>query len=274
MPAVRKVGLISFLTTKQWDVQSAHPHFGIAALLYWTVVIAIIALVTAVPISIATALCITECAPPALARVLVSVIDLLAAIPSVIFGVWGVFFFQNDVAGVAQWMSKHMAFIPFFSSDVKIYTSSAFVAGLVVGIMVLPIVTSISRQVFALAPPSEREGALALGASRWDVIRTVVLPFGRGGMIGAIFLGMGRALGETIAITLIISPTFAISPHVLQAGANSIAAHITLRFGTGGSLGLSALLAAGFVLFVVTLAANLAGAWVVRRSRSGKGVEI
>ncbi len=144
----------------------------------------------------------------------------------------------------------------------KIYTSSAFVAGLVVGIMVLPIVTSITRQVFALAPPSEREGALALGASRWDVIRTVVLPFGRGGMVGAIFLGLGRALGETIAITMIVSPTFAVCRHVLQAGANSIAAHITLRFGTGGSLGLSALLAAGFTLFVVTLAANLAGAAV------------
>jgi len=274
LPSVRKDGLLTFLTTKQWDITKTHVHFGIVALLYWTVVIAIIALVTAVPVSIATALCITECAPPALARILVSVIDLLAAIPSVIFGIWGLFFFQNDVAGVARWMSVHMAFIPIFSSNVKIYTSSALVAGLVVGIMVLPIVTSISRQVFALAPAGEREGALALGATRWDVIRTVVLPFGRGGVIGAIFLGMGRALGETIAVYLIISPILATSPHILQAGANSIAAFITLRFGSGDKLYLSSLLAAGFALFVVTLAANLAGAWVVRRSRSGTGVEI
>jgi phosphate transport system permease protein len=237
------------------------------------VVIALIALVIATPFAIATALCIVEFSPPALRRALTSIIDLLAAVPSVIYGFWGVRYLQPDLVGVARWLNRHMSFIPLFGGSGTLYTSSAFVAGTVVGIMIVPIITSICREVFSLAPQGEREGAMALGATRWDVIRTVILPFGRGGMIGGILLGLGRALGETIAITIIISPAFIISPHVLQPGANSVAALITLRFATGGKLGMAGLLAAGFTLFVVTLTVNLIASYIVNRSRSAKGLE-
>jgi phosphate transport system permease protein len=171
-------------------------------------------------------------------------------------------------------MSVHLAFIPFFRVNLAIFTSSAFIAGIVVSVMVMPIVASISREVFSLAPAAEREGALALGASRWRMIRSVVIPFGRGGLIGATMLGLGRALGETIAVAIIISPVFAIQPHILEAGTNSISAQIALAFGSGGTLGLHALLAAGLVLFVLTLGVNLVASIVVNRSRSAKGVEL
>ncbi len=272
-PAFQKMGL-GFFTTTGWITFGAHPKFGVLALLAGTCIIATIAIVIAVPVATATALFVSEYAPRRLRRPLTSLVDLMAAIPSVIFGLWGFFEIQPNVAGTAHWLSAHLGFIPFFHVNVSIFTSSAFVAGIVVAIMVMPIVASIAREVFSLAPPAEREGALALGASRWQMIRTVVLPFGRGGLVGATMLGLGRALGETIAVSIIISPVFAIQPHILQAGTNSIAAQIALAFGSGGTLGLHALLAAGLVLFLLTLAVNLGASVIVSRSRSAKGVEI
>jgi phosphate transport system permease protein len=272
-PAFHKMGF-RFFTSQAWNPSGTHPSVGVAAVLYWTVMIALVALVLATPFAIATALCINEYAPPVLRRPLTSVIDLLAAVPSVIYGFWGIEYLQPDLEGLARWLAVHASWIPIFKTTTTYYSSSAFVAGVVVGIMIVPIITSISREVFSLAPVGEREGAMALGASRWDVIRTVVLPFGRGGMIGGILLGLGRALGETIAITLIISPIFIISPHILQAGANSVAALITLRFATGGKLGAAGLLAAGFTLFAMTLVVNLLASMIVNRSRSAKGVEL
>jgi phosphate transport system permease protein len=153
-------------------------------------------------------------------------------------------------------------------------TSSLFIAGLVVGIMIVPIIASITREVFSLAPPGEREGALALGASRFQMIRSVVLPFGRGGMIGAIMLGLGRALGETIAVAIILGETFAISPHILQHGGSTIASLIAIHFPAGGPIGISDLLMCGFVLFLLTMVINLAASAIVNRSRSGAGVEL
>jgi phosphate transport system permease protein len=140
--------------------------------------------------------------------------------------------------------------------------------------MIVPICTSVMREVFAQTPPSEKEGALALGATRWGMIRTVVFPFGRGGIIGGSMLGLGRALGETIAVAIIISPVFTITPHVLETGGNSVASLIALRFGEARQLGLSALMAAGLALFCMTLAVNMLASFVVSKSRSGKGVEI
>jgi phosphate transport system permease protein len=154
------------------------------------------------------------------------------------------------------------------------FTGSAFIAGTVVSLMVLPITASVVREVFSQTPVGEREAALALGSTRWDMIKTVVFPFGRGGIIGGSMLGLGRALGETIAVALIISPTFEISPRLLQTGANSVAALIALKFGEANGIALSALMAAGLALFVVTLAVNFVASFVVSRSRSGAGVEI
>jgi phosphate transport system permease protein len=270
MPAFERNGLLKFLTTTGFTTNgTAHPVFGVAALLYWTVIIALIAALIGVPIAVGTALFIVEFAPPRLRSALIAVIDLLAVVPSIIFGLWGVFFLQPRMVGFEQFLSTHLGFIPIFGTTSQVFKGSAFIAGTVVGIMIVPIVTSITREIFSLAPQGEREAALALGASKASMIRTVILPFGRGGMIGAVMLGIGRAMGETVAVATIISTVFVIDPHVLQVGANSIAAFIVLRFGAGGPLGLSALMGIGFVLFCFTLLVNLAASFIVNRSRTG-----
>jgi phosphate transport system permease protein len=201
-------------------------------------------------------------------------IDLAAAIPSIIFGLWAVFEFQPNVVGFATWLSRHLAFVPFFNVVSPPLNASIFIAGLVVGIMIVPIVASICREVFSLAPAGEREAALALGASRWQMIRTVVLPFGRGGMIGAVMLGLGRALEETIAVSIILGGSFTVSARILQHGGSTISQLIAINFGSGGTLGLQDLLMCGFVLFVLTLVINLAASAIVNRSRSGAGIDL
>ncbi len=273
-PALREEGL-SFFTQTEWRDVPDNPTFGIAAILYWTFVIAISALVIALPLSIGTALFLTEYAPPSLRRPLQSLVDLLAAVPSLIYGLWGLFFLQPILIDVELWLSTYLDFLPLFDTAKGApLASSAFIAAVVVALMVVPICTSVIREVFSQTPPFEKEGALALGATRWGMIRTVVLPFGRGGIIGGSMLGLGRALGETIAVAVIINPIFSIRGSIIESGANGVAPHIALRFGEATKLGLSALMAAGLALFGVTLIVNMGAAFVVSRSRSGKGVEI
>jgi phosphate transport system permease protein len=266
----------SFLTTSAWITNSPQ-HFGIAAILPMGIMIALIAMVIAVPTGIAIALYISEYAPPRLQRVLIALIDLMAAIPSIVFGLWGLLFLEPRILGFDSWLARHLGWIPIFHFTGQLwqppaFANSTFIAGVVVSLMVIPIITSLSRQVFSQAPQGEREGAYALGATRWGMVKTVVLPFGRGGVIGAIMLGLGRALGETIAISLIIVPVFRFNFHVVESGGNSIAATIALDFPSypdAGSMGLSALMAAGLVLFAMTLIVNTLGAVVISRSRSG-----
>jgi phosphate transport system permease protein len=155
-----------------------------------------------------------------------------------------------------------------------VFTASTFIAGIVVALMVIPISCSIMREVFSQAPAGEREGAYALGATRWGMVRAVVLPFGKGGIIGAFMLGLGRALGETIAVYLIISPVFKFNFHILQSGSNSVASLIVLRQGDASGFGLSALMAAGLALFILTLIVNFAASTIVARSRSGAQSEV
>src|SRR5262249_442576 len=207
-------------------------------------------------------------------RVIRAIVDLLAAIPRLIYGLWGRAYLQGKLIGVARFLSVNLGFIPFFKVPEHRYDSSNFIAGVVVSLMVLPIATSVMREVFSQTPPGEKEGALALGATRWGMIRSVVLPFGRGGIIGGSMVGLGRALGETIAVALIISPKFEITKDVLSAGGNSVASLIALRFGEAKEFGLSALMAAGLTLFAVTLIVNMLASIIVSRSRSGKGVEV
>jgi phosphate transport system permease protein len=273
LPAFRYMGL-GFFTTTGFLTFGAHPRFGVLALATGTIIIATVAIVIAVPVAVAAALFISEYAPRRMRKPLTSLVDLMAAVPSVIFGLWGFFQVQPAVVGFARWLSQHLGFIPIFHVSTALFTSSSLMAGIVVAIMVMPIVASIAREVFSLAPQAEREGALALGASRWRMIRAVVIPFGRGGLVGATMLGLGRALGETIAVSIIISPIYSVQPHILQQGTNSIAAQIALDFGSGGKLGLHALLAAGLVLFAMTLVVNLIASAIVNRSRSAKGVEL
>ncbi|ANP73337.1 phosphate ABC transporter permease subunit PstC [Cryobacterium arcticum] len=266
----------SFLTEQVWSPESR--TFGIASVLFGTVTIALIAMCVAVPLALGTALLISEVAQGRLRSTLVTLVDLMAAVPSVVFGLWGVFFLQANVIPVASWISTYFGWIPFFRvsdasgaalSDASAFTSSAFTAGVVVGLMVVPTTTSVMREAFSQAPIGEREAAFALGSTRWGMIRAVVLPFGRGGIIGGTMLGLGRALGETIAVYMIISPIFTINWQVLKTGSNSVSALIALRYGESSEFGLSALMAAGLVLFLMTLVINFTASSIVARSRSG-----
>ncbi|MFJ6568092.1 phosphate ABC transporter permease subunit PstC [Streptomyces sp. NPDC091292] len=266
-----------FITTEAWEPEGH--HFGIAAVMVGTMLIALVAIVFAVPLALGTALYISEYAPARIRQTLISVVDLMAAVPSVVYGLWGLFFFQGHVVTVSRWISTYLGWIPLFKVDgtdpsdplatATVFTSSAFIAGMVVSLMVAPIICSVVREVFSQAPVGEREGAYALGANRWGMIRSVVLPFGKGGMIGGTMLGLGRALGETIAVYLIISPVFEIQPHILQNGTNSVSALIALRYGEATEFGMSALMAAGLALFLMTLVVNFAASSIVARSRSG-----
>lgn len=266
----------AFLWTQNWAPESN--DFGIAAVLFGTVTIALVALTIAVPLSLGTALLISEIVPGQLKSLLISLVDLMAAVPSVVFGLWGVFFLQAGVIPVSQWISTYFGWIPIFAvtddagariTDAGAFTSSAFIAGIVVSLMIVPTQTSVMREAFSQAPLGEREGALALGSTRWGMIQTVVLPFGRGGIIGGTMLALGRALGETIAVVMIISPIFTINWQVLKTGTNSVSALIALRYGESSQFGLSALMAAGLVLFIITLIINFTASTIVARSRSG-----
>ena len=275
LDALRAAGWGFFTTVNLPPVLTPESHdFGIAALIFGTVEISVIALIIAVPVSIATALFIAEYAPARARAPLTSIVELLAAVPSLIYGLWGFFYLQPKMIPVSEWLNAHLGFFPMFKVSEKLFTSSPFIAGVVLSLMVIPISTSVMRQVFSQAPPAEKEGALALGGTRWGMIRTVVLPFGRGGMIGGSMLGLGRALGETIAVAIIISPIFTITPHLLQSGGNSIPALIALRFSESQGLQLSVLMAAGLTLFALTLVVNTLASIIVSRSRSGSGVEI
>ncbi|PZF81278.1 phosphate ABC transporter permease subunit PstC [Jiangella anatolica] len=271
----------AFVTTRAWEPDSH--NFGIAAVLVLTVLIALVAIVIAVPLAAGAALYISEYAPRRFKQTLISMVDLMAAVPSIVYGIWGLYLLQPHVIGLSRWLATWLDWIPFLSVDgfdpddpllsMSVFTSSTFIAGIVVALMITPIICSIMREVFSQAPPGEREGAYALGATRWGMIRSVVLPFGTGGMIGGSMLGLGRALGETIAVYLIISPVFEIQPNLLQTGSNSISALIALRFGEATEFGMSALMAAGLTLFLMTLVVNFAASSIVARTRSGAASE-
>lgn len=271
----------AFFTTSDW--QPDRNAFGVAAVLIGTLLIALVAVAIALPISILTALFIVEVAPTWLRSTLVALVDLMAAVPSVVYGLWGLFLLQGQVVGVSRWINAWFGWIPFFKVDgadptsplssASVYSASAFIAGVVVAMMVMPIQCVVMREVFSQVPPGEREGAFALGSTRWGMIRVVTLPFGRGGMIGGTMLGLGRALGETIAVLLIISPQFVIKFRILEAGANSVSSLIALRYTEASGFGLSALMAAGLTLFAVTLVVNFTASWFIARSRSGASSE-
>jgi phosphate transport system permease protein len=275
--AIRSVGVWEFITTQKWSPETN--HFGIAALLTGTVTVALIALVVSLPLSLGASLYITEVATGRVRNVLTSTIDLMAAVPSVVYGLWGLVFLQGHMVPFSRWLSTYFGWIPLFKVDGAdpanplpndaLYTSSALIGGLIVGMMIIPIQTSMMREAFARAPQGEREGAYALGATKWGMIRSVVLPFGRGGIIGGTMLGLGRALGETIAVYLVLSPIFDINLHVLQNGANTVAMTIALRYGEANDFTMSALMAAGLSLFLLTMAINFTASAIIARSRSG-----
>jgi phosphate transport system permease protein len=280
VPTLRHYGL-RFFTENQWNPQE--DKIGIAAVLVGTVCVAAVALAIAFPLALCTALYISEYAPARVKGWLVSLVDLMAAVPSIIYGLWGAYLIEPHALYVAHWLHQNLGFLPFFQVDTDPnapvwaqtrYTASAFMAGLAVSMMVLPMGCAVMREVFSQAPVGEREAALALGGTKWGMIRTVVLPFGRGGIIGGTMLSLGRALGETIAVALIISPAFDVKFRILEVGTITVSSLIANRFGDASGIQLSALLTAGFVLFLITLLVNTIAAVIVNRSRSGASTEI
>ena len=269
MWALRADGF-SFFTKQGWVFVGN--QFGIGGMLPDTIIIAGIASVIAIPVALTAAIFIAEYAPGRLQRFLIAVVDLMAAIPSIIYAVWGRAFLMPRVIGTMAWLSHHVGWFPPFritvAQSASTFVGSPAIAGMVVSLMAIPIITSLCREVFSQAPASEREAAYALGSSRWGMIRTVVLPFGRGGVIGAAMLGVGRALGETIAVLLILSPTSELNWHILQSGGNSIAALIAGAWNYATYDQLSALMAAGLALFAITLIVNSLAAIIINRSRS------
>jgi len=284
IPTLRHYGL-RFFTEYRWLPD--RDILGIAAVLVGTLEVAIIALVIAFPLALATALFITDWAPAAARGALIRLVDLMAAIPSIVFGLWGLDLIEPHATHVAHWLSKYLGWFPPFHvhTDVNYpvwnqspgyasYEGSAAMAAIAVSMMVFPMATAVMREVFSQAPEGEKEAALALGASRWAMVRTVVLPFGRGGIIGGTMLALGRALGETISVVLIISQAFQVKINVLASGTATISSLIAEGYREATPSQLSALLTAGFVLFLVTLLVNTIAARVVARSRHGGATEL
>jgi phosphate transport system permease protein len=280
IPTLHQYGL-HFFTENQWVPE--RNILGISAVLIGTVEVAAIALIISFPLALLSALYISEYAPVWAKGTLVAMVDLMAAVPSIIYALWGFFLIMPHALYIARFVNEYLGFIPFFKVDTDpraavlsphFYTGSPFIAGMIVSMMVIPMGSAVMRGVFAQAPIGEREAAMALGATRWGMIRSVVLPFGRGGVVGGTMLALGRALGETVAVYLILSLNTNISGHVLQIGGVTTSSLIATFFGEATKVQLSALLAAGFVLFLMTLVVNTFAAIIVNRSRSGAMTEI
>ncbi|MEV4288962.1 phosphate ABC transporter permease subunit PstC [Nonomuraea bangladeshensis] len=255
-----------FFTDLVWEPNSSQV-FGIGALAFGTVLSSGIALVIATPIAVGVALFISHYAPRRLAGPLGYLIDLLAAVPSVIYGLWGLAFLVPLLREPSRWLNEHLGWFPLFAGEGAIGGKTMLAGGIVLAIMILPIIAAISREVFLQVPRMNEEAALALGATRWEMIRMAVLPFGRPGVISAAMLGLGRAMGETIAVALIFPATFDISIQILTPHGNSIAANIANGFGEATPIGRGALIASGLVLFVITLLVNMAARMIINRRK-------
>jgi phosphate ABC transporter permease protein PstC len=264
--ALNQFGL-SFIFGNDWDV--ARNIYRGAALVVGTLVTSAIALLIGVPIAIATALFVTELCPRRARASLGILVDLLAAVPSVVYGLWGVFVLIPKLLPAEKWFASTFSFIPWIGGG-TVTGPNYFIAGLILAIMILPIVSAIAREVIATVPSENKEAALALGATRWEMIRIAVLPYARPGITGGAMLGLGRALGETIAVVLVIGNAPVIGHHLFTQG-YSLAAVIANEFGEAASTPIhsSALFAAGLVLFVLTLIVNIIARWFVARGQRG-----
>lgn len=271
-------GVAAFLLQETWPAITAAPGkipggdglVGfIAPLAFGTVLGAVIAIVLAVPMAVAVALYITHYAPRRLTQSLGYVIDLLAAVPSVVYGLWGFVALGPAAVGIQQWLADHAGFLPFFAGPASTTGRTMLVVGVVLAVMILPIITAVTREVFARAPRIHREGALALGATRWEMIRMTVLPFGKSAVISASMLGLGRALGETMAVAVILSVSGVVTFNVISStNPSTIAANIALDFPESSGLDVNALIASGLALFAITLVVNMAARAVISRNEA------
>jgi phosphate ABC transporter permease protein PstC len=264
-PAFDHTGLVDFVFSNNWVPSRA--QFGAFPLVFGTLVTSAIALLIGVPVAVASALYITELSPRRLRTPLTILVELLAAVPSVVYGLWGIFFLAPTLLPAEKWFASTLHFIPFVGGDVSI--PNYFVAGLILAIMILPIVSAISREVISTVPPEHREAALALGATRWEMIRMAVLPYSRAGISGAAMLGLGRAIGETIAVTIVIGNAAVVGNSIFTQG-YTLAAVIANEFGEAASdpVHRASLIAAGLLLFVLTLGINLVARHFVSRAET------
>ncbi len=269
IPVIRDQGL-SFITSTAWDSTATPPVYGIGGMLWGSLLLSVVALVIAVPASLLLSIFLVFLAPKPLSKVLTNVIDLMAAIPSVILGLWALYVLQPVSSG--EWqplLNQYLGWIPIFGTNGS-FIGTPFTAGVVLAIMMIPIVTSVTREVLGRTPPDLINAAESLGCSMWTMLRYVALPFGRGGIVGGIMLGLGRALGETIAVFFVLKLVYDINWwNVLYSGGGSVATLIVAKFGdASGSLEQQVLLAAGFFLFAMTLGVNVIANLIV--SRTGK----
>ena len=267
--AIRNAGL-AFLTGFEWvDAvpENGQPAaYGIGAMLYGTIVTGILAMIMGVPIAVGTALFLSYYAPEWLKKPMVVVVDVMAAIPSIVYGLWGFFVLMPHAEYWAKLIHKYFGFIPFFDMPAPVFTRSPFIAGLVLAIMITPIVTAIAREVFAQTPLERIQAAYALGATKWSMIKAVVFPYGRGGVVGGAMLGLGRALGETVAVYTVLNLVYDIRIEVLLSAGGNVASMIVNKFGEADFVELQALMAAGFVLFLVTLIVNFFANYIINKT--------
>ena len=268
---------LGFITGADWSVtldESANvveSNFGLSAMLVGTILCSIVAVVIAVPIAVFSALYLNFYAPQWLKKILVAVIDMMAAFPSILFGIWGFLVLMPSVEYWGKLINRYLGWIPIFEVEPYFFSRSPFVAGVVLAIMIIPIITSVSREIFAQAPLDRIQAAFALGATRWAMIKAVVIPHGRSGVVGGAMLGLGRAMGETVAVYTVLNIVFQINWHILLGAGGNVASLIILKFGEAGEYEIKALMAAGLILFLLTLAVNAVANVIVKSTgKSGR----
>lgn len=283
LPVIREFGL-GFVTNSVWNSGDGFPasqgstdpaQFGLFPMACGTLLVALIAMLIAVPISILLALGISYYMPKSLAKIVTFVVDLAASIPSVVFGLWGLFVLVPHARYWAEVLNRYLDWIPIFRVEFPSFDQSPFVAGLVLALMITPIVTSISREIFSQTPLELIQGAYALGATRAAMIRNIVLPFGRGGVVGGAMLGLGRAMGETVAVFFVLQLFYTETNffRILESQGGNIASLIVARYGEATEFELAGLFGAGLVLFMLTLAANFIASAIISRTTNKKRVK-
>jgi phosphate transport system permease protein len=268
---------IGFITKAEWAITTddagnvLESHFGLSAMLVGTILCSFVAVVIALPVSVFSALFLNFYAPSWMKKILVTIIDMMAAFPSILFGIWGFLVLMPSVEYWGKLINKYLGWIPLFEVKPYFFTRSPFVAGVVLAIMIIPIITSVSREIFAQAPLDRIQAAFALGATRWAMIKAVVIPHGRSGVIGGAMLGLGRAMGETVAVYTVLNIVFQINWHVLLGAGGNVASLIILKFGEASPYEIKALMAAGLVLFLLTLIVNAIANLIVKSTgKSGR----
>jgi phosphate transport system permease protein len=268
---------LGFITKAEWAITTddagnvLESHFGLSAMLVGTILCSLVAVVIALPISVFSALFLNFYAPNWMKKILIAIVDMMAAFPSILFGIWGFLVLMPSVEYWGKLINKYLGWIPLFEVKPYFFTRSPFVAGVVLAIMIIPIITSVSREIFAQAPLDRIQAAFALGATRWAMIKAVVIPHGRSGVIGGAMLGLGRAMGETVAVYTVLNIVFQINWHVLLGAGGNVASLIILKFGEASPYEIKALMAAGLILFLLTLIVNaLANVIVKSTGKSGR----